>query len=300
MVVLAGQTAVGKTDVSLEIARDVFEIISSDSVQVYKYLNIGSGKVDEEVRKIVPHHLIDVVNPDYWFTTGDFCRRASKACDEITINKKIPLFAGGTGLYIDSFFKGISEIPEISDTIKKELQKDFESRGIEALYAELISCDVDFADKVHPNDKQRIVRGLEVFRSTGKPLSGFHSSGSSNESDDTLYVGLYRERDELRKRIDVRVEQMIESGFVDEVLSIRDMGYGPELKSMKSIGYVQVNKYLDNLYKLSDAVEEIKVETKRYAKRQMTWFKRNKRIKWFHAKDFQLVREYVFKSLEMD
>lgn len=180
------------------------------------------------------------------------------------------------------------------------MQDELAFHGIEALYTELVSCDFDFADKIHPNDKQRIMRGLEVFRGTGKPLSSFYSLRNSHESEQTLYIGLYRDRDELRSRIDMRANKMIENGLVDEVVSVRDMGYGPELNSMKSIGYAQINGYIDNLYELPDAIERIKVETKRYAKRQMTWFKRNKRMKWFHAQDIQSIREYVLSSLESD
>ena len=277
----------------MEIAEGIFEIISSDSVQIYRFLDIGSGKLTIKQRNHVKHHLIDIVDPDYWFTAGDFCRFALEAAKNIFAQRKIPLFVGGTPFYIDSFFKGLSDIPSIDNSIKEQLILELEGRGLHSLYCELVKCDEVFAEKIHPNDKQRILRGLEVFRGCGRPISSYYNEKEGNESEDTLYIGLYMERDSLKRRIENRVDSMIGAGFIDEVIAIRNMGYGPELKSMKSIGYYELNKYIDREMGLDDAIETMKTETKRYAKRQMTWFRRNKKIHWFPGLESKKIRDLI-------
>jgi len=264
---------------------------------VYRYLNIGSGKPAGFQRQLITHHLIDIVDPDYWFTAGDFCRRAMNACEEIQSRGKVPLFVGGTGLYIDSFFKGLSEIPEVNRTYREALQAEIEEHGLETLYEELKRSDPEFAERIHPHDRQRIVRGLEIYRAFGKPLSTYHREKGARESEETLYIGLTMERDLLRKRIDRRVDAMIANGFVDEVIGLREMGYGPELNAMRSIGYLQMNEYLDGKLPFDEAVECMKRETKRYAKRQMTWFRKNPAIRWFHQTEALKVKDCVHQWL---
>ncbi|OHD66820.1 MAG: tRNA (adenosine(37)-N6)-dimethylallyltransferase MiaA, partial [Spirochaetes bacterium RBG_13_51_14] len=171
---MAGPTAAGKTVVSLEVAGDRCEIISADSVQVYRYLDIGSGKPDKADRVRIRHYLIDWVDPDYQFTAGEFCREAGKAVREIVACGKLPLFVGGTGLYIDSFFRGLSEIPEISPDVGEMLRNELLERGLKNLHEELVRVDPGFGKRIHPNDTQRIMRGLEVYRGTGRPLSSYY------------------------------------------------------------------------------------------------------------------------------
>ncbi|MCP4133275.1 MAG: tRNA (adenosine(37)-N6)-dimethylallyltransferase MiaA [bacterium] len=291
--VLVGPTAAGKTDLSLTIARDRYEIVSADSVQVYRFLNIGAGKPAFDERKRVEHHLIDVVDPDYPFSAGDFVRSALTAAQEIEKRKKIPFFVGGTGLYIDSFFKGLSDIPEIDLQIRREIEGEIDERGASASYEELLAVDPEFAARIHPADRQRIVRGLEVFRATGKPISYYHNSKIGYESEDTVYIGLNMEREILKSRIEKRVDSMIEMGFVDEVRSIRQMGYEPDLKSMRSIGYADINRYIDGEITLDEAIAGIKQETKRYAKRQMTWFRKNKKITWFEPGQEKEIFQFI-------
>ena len=170
---------------------------------------------------------------------------------------------------------------------------ELEERGLESLYRELIECDYTFARKVHPNDKQRIFRGVEVYRYTGKPISSFYNRKRGFETRDTLYVGLYMERDELKRRIDERVDKMIKAGFIEEVNNLRQMGYDPDLNSMKSIGYMELNEYIDGKLGLVEAIEKVKIETKRFAKRQMTWFRRNKRIHWFKILEIEKIRVLI-------
>ncbi len=282
----------------MDLAGDTFEIVSSDSVQVYRYLDIGSGKPDKEARAAVRHHLIDIVDPEYPFTAGEFCKRAMLASEEIESRNRIPFFVGGTGLYIDSFFQGISEIPVIDPAIKSEVNRAAEERGLQSLYSELVDVDPVFADRIHPNDKQRILRGLEVFKATGRRLSDYFESKKRHQSEKTLFVGLYLEREELRLRIDKRVDKMIADGLIDEVEKLRKAGYGPHLNSMRSIGYHEVNEYLDGRLSKQEAVEKIKLHTKRYAKRQMTWFRKNKSIHWhtpFRGRD---LREHIARWLD--
>ncbi len=288
-----GPTAVGKTGVSLAVAGDEFEIISADSVQVYRYLDIGSGKPDRADRERVPHHVIDCVEPDVPFTAGDFCREARQAVDAIVSRGRKPLIVGGTGLYIDSYFQGLSEIPEIPPDVREAVRREAEERGLRALHDELAGVDPDFGKRIHPNDKQRITRGLEVYRGTGKPLSSYYGAKHRYGSDDTLFIGLNADRSELQRRIDDRVDRMMERGLVEEVRSLRERGFGPGLKSMKSIGYAEINGYMEGAMSLDEAVRSIKTATRQYAKRQMTWFGKNSRINWFGPGDSAKIEELL-------
>jgi tRNA dimethylallyltransferase len=262
-----------------------FEIISADSVQVYTYLDIGSGKPDRIDRDRIRHYCIDVVDPDVSFTAGDFCREARKAAGEIASRGRVPLLVGGTGLYVDSYFEGLSDIPEIPQGVREGIRVELAERGLQSLYDELLRLDPVFGSGIHPNDTQRITRGLEVYRGTGRPLSSYYDRRHRYGSGDTLYLGLHEDRIVLRKRIDERVDRMMERGFVEEVRSLRERGYGPELKSMKSIGYAEINSYIDGRMKLEETVDAIKTVTKQYAKRQMTWFGKNDRIRWFRINE---------------
>jgi len=261
-------------------------------------MNIGSGKLMPEDRKGIRHHLIDIVDPDFSFSAGDFVRKAHSAALDILARKKIPLFTGGTGLYIDSFFKGLSEIPELDKSVREKICDELSSKGLENMHLELARVDPDFASRIHPRDSQRIIRGLEVFRGTGRTLSSFHNSRKGYETEATLYIGIYEDREKLRNRIDQRVDQMIKMGLVDEVKLLKKMGYGSDLKSMRSIGYSEIHKYLDKNSGLQESIDKIKIETKKYAKRQMTWFRRNSRINWFNTEDLPKAGQFVKKWLD--
>ncbi len=279
------------------MARDEFEIISADSVQVYKYLDIGSGKPEPSERERVCHYLIDRVEPDYPFTAGDFCREANAALQEIMGRGKLAMMVGGTGLYIDSFFQGLSDIPDVSKDIREILRDEMRERGPEALHEELLKVDPGFGERISSRDTQRIMRGLEVYRGTGRPLSSYFRDRRHNRPGGPLYIGIFEEREVLRKRIDRRVETMMARGLVEEVRSLRERGYGPGLKSMRSIGYAEVNRLLDGESDMADTVNKIKTVTKQYAKRQMTWFGKNDRIQWFKNTDMKridaLIRQWL-------
>lgn len=188
-------------------------------------------------------------------------------------------------MYIDSFFQGLSYIPEVDDSVRSKLVLEAAEKGVSSLYEELKMVDPEFALRVHPNDSQRIMRGLQVFRGTGRKLSSFYLERRGAESGDTLYIGVMPEKDVLHGNIDKRVDLMLSMGLVDEVKSLRFMGYNSHLPSMRTIGYAEINDFLDGILSFEDAVDKIKYSTKKYAKRQMTWFQRNKKILWFNPVD---------------
>ena len=297
-VVIVGPTGVGKTELALKLMSNIFEIVSCDSVQVYKYLNIGSGKPNEETLKNFPHHLIDVVNPDEEYSAGDFVRDAVDISKNIAKKGKIPLFVGGTGMYIDSLFKGISEIPKISSEIRQFVKNELEIYGSELLYSKLEKIDPEYAIKIHCKDKQRIIRALEVYKATGKPFSFFHSKPGVTENFEALFIGLMCERPELVNLINKRVDTMIDNGLIDEVENLRKMGYGPSLKSQMTIGYKEIHSYLDGKIDKDSAIEEIKSKTRKYAKRQMVWFRKNNSINWFYLRDFQKINDKIKDFIE--
>ncbi|MGB4268502.1 MAG: tRNA (adenosine(37)-N6)-dimethylallyltransferase MiaA [Spirochaetota bacterium] len=295
-VVLVGPTASGKTNLSLEIAQDIFEIVSVDSAQVYRYMDIGTGKVSPYQRSLITHYCIDIVNPDYWFTAGDFCREAEHAIEIIQSHGKIPLFVGGTGLYFHAFFYGLAELPRIDQAVKKQLHIELQQKGLKALYEELMHCDLHWAQRIHPNDTQRILRGLEVFRATGMPLTQFLQSGHKKSNLDILMIALDVDRDVLYKRIEKRVDEMISRGFVEEVQNLRAMGYTQDFNSQKAIGYLQLHRVLIHELSLDEAIEQIKQETKHYAKRQVTWFKRYKPL-WVAPDNVEKIKDIIWEWL---
>ncbi len=218
---------------------------------------------------------------------------AGKACESIKADGRIPLFVGGTGLYIDSFFKGLSNIPEIDDSVRNKLFEEIEKNGSSLLYDELKMVDPEFAGRIHPNDSQRIMRGLQVYRGTGRSLSSFYMERLGVETDETLYIGIAPDKQELHKSIELRVDMMLSMGFIEEVERLRSMGYSPQLPSMRTIGYAEINDFLDGFLSYKDAVDKIKVSTKKYAKRQMTWFRRNKKISWFMPAEVKKIRQKI-------
>ena len=248
--------------------------------------------------KIVRHHLIDIVDPDYHFTAGDFCIRATAASGEITERGKTPLIVGGTGFYINSFCDGIDEIPDIDHQVKMAVADEYDRGNSDLLYEELKRIDPFFALKVHKNDRQRIIRGISVFRDTGKSISSYFSN-KKNKNIDTIFIGLYIEKEVLNKRIDIRVDSMIKRGLIEEVKNLRQSGYSSFLSSMQSIGYADINRYIDGDISLDVAIEDIKKNTKKYAKKQMTWFKKNKSVIWFSPDEIKKIPELLKSRLNL-
>ncbi|MFA4835386.1 MAG: tRNA (adenosine(37)-N6)-dimethylallyltransferase MiaA [Dehalococcoidia bacterium] len=302
LVAIVGPTAIGKTELAIKLAQSLnAEIVNADSRQVYRYMDIGTAKPTAEEQSLVPHHLIDIVDPDQDFSLALFQDLAYQAIRDIHQRGKLPLLVGGSGLYVWAVLEGWS-IPKVSPNprIRRELQDRAESEGGEALYRELSTLDPEAAVKIDPKNLRRVIRALEVCRSTGKPFSEL---GKKNPPDfDNLIIGLTTERSRLYQRIDSRVDRMIEQGFVGEVKSLLDRGYSLELPSMSSVGYRQMGKFLSGEMSLPDYIQRIKFETHRFARHQYAWFRlKDERIRWFDtgekaADDALRLAERMLKS----
>ncbi len=271
LIVLTGVTATGKTDLSLELAETIGgEIISADSMMVYRHMDIGTAKPTKEERKRINHYLIDIVDPSEDFTVKDFISEADKAVNEIIKKGKIPMVVGGTWLYIQSLLFGLTDAPEGNFKLREKLYR-FDS---EELYSKLKRVDPDYADKIHVNDKKRIVRALEVYLTSKKPFSYYLSKHNFEERRyDFIGFILERDRDELMVRIEKRVEKMFKEGLIDEVKFLVEMGYENFLTSSQAIGYKEVVPYLKGEVTLDEAKDQVVKNTKRFAKRQIRTFR---------------------------
>jgi tRNA dimethylallyltransferase len=278
IVLLSGPTAVGKSAVALEVARACrAEIVNGDSLQVYRYLDIGTAKPDLEERSLVPHHLFDILDPDQPFNATDFQVRADAVIAEIRSRGRLPLVVGGTGLYLRALLFGLCPMPDIDAGVRAELEGRLAREGSEALHAELARYDAPMAARLAPRDRTRVLRALETILSTGKSLAYFQEQHRFlNPRYRFLHIFLDLEREQLYQRINQRVEVMLEKGLVDEVKGLLEKGFGAELKPLMSIGYRQINDYLAGRISLDQAAADIKQATRRYAKRQLTWFRNDK------------------------
>jgi len=290
LIAVLGPTASGKSRLAMELAgRLGAEIVSADSLQLYRHLDIGTAKPSPEERSAIPHHLIDIADPGEEFNAGRFRALARDVIRELHSRGKKVILVGGTYLYIKVLLSGLIEDIPADTTIRSGIKKLRASHGTGYVYEMLRSIDSAAAERIHPNDYVRAERALEVFYLTGEKMSHLQSLHEFGEREfNYLKIGISVEREDLRGRIDLRVGRMMEEGLVDEVGKLRDMGYGPELKPMQSIGYKEINRYIDGEITLEKAVELIKRDTKRFAKRQMTWLRRDKEINWFDIpRDFE-------------
>jgi len=283
LVIIQGPTATGKSELAVRLAeRFNGEIVGADSLQVYRGLVIGSAAPGPELLERVPHHLIGIVEPDAPFTAADFAREAGQAIDGILRRGRTPFVAGGTGLYIRALIGGLIDVPAGDADLRRELGAWADREGIEALLRELELVDPVTAARLHPNDRLRIIRALEICRIAGTPFSLLTSDHGFRDSRfDALKVGLSRDRNELYRRVEERVERMLAAGLVDEVRGLLEQGLSPETKSMRAIGYKEICRHLDGSISLEEARELIKRDTRRYLKRQLTWFFRDSATKWF-------------------
>lgn len=283
LVVIVGPTSIGKTEVGIKTAKNINgEIISGDSMQVYKHMDIGTAKPSKEEMAGIPHHMIDIINPTEDFSVAVFQEKVEKHIGEINLQGKIPILVGGTGLYIRAVLDYYDFSPPGGDPEKRnELLNLAQDLGNEYLAAQLKEIDPAAAARIHPNDTRRMVRALEVFHATGRPISDFQYNHSALPAKyDLAYFGLTMEREKLYQRIEARVDSMMSRGLVDEVRTLVKMGYGPQHTAMQALGYKEIIDYLDGRSSLAEAVETIKRNTRRFAKRQLTWFRRDPRIKW--------------------
>ena len=294
--VIVGPTAVGKTALSLDLAgRLNAEIVSADSRQVYRYLDIGTAKPTPEERARAPHHFIDVRDPDEYYSAGEYGREARAAIEEMLGQGRLPIVVGGSGFYLRALFEGLFE-PRISDPeVKERIRERIRRQGLAAVYEELRRVDAESAGRIHPNDEQRIVRALEVYEISGQPMSAFFKEKPRPAGFRGVWIGLSRERAELYRLIDTRVDRMFEQGLEDEVRALLQRGYPPDLNALRTVGYREVIDYLQGRVDLERAVELVKRNSRRYAKRQLTWFRRDNRIHWIPAGETAL--DEVFEIL---
>ena len=284
IVIVLGPTAVGKTELALAVAPKVnAEIVNADSQQVYRYLDIGTGKPSKPERARVRHHLIDVVNPDEDFNAARYRQLAAASIDEIHKRGAKVLVSGGTGLYLKALTGGLFSGPSQDTELRANLEREIAQIGLAALYDRLIAIDPGANTKIHPNDRQRIIRALEVYQSTGRPLSEWQNEHRfQEEAFQVLKIGLERARAELYDLINRRSESMIRAGLLDEVRGLMERGYELDLKPLRSVGYRQMGEVIEGIKGLPEAMAEMKQETRRLAKRQLTWFRSDAEIRWFH------------------
>lgn len=283
LLVLVGPTAVGKTAIALEMAKQFNgEIVSADSVQVYRQLDIGTAKPTLAERQLVPHHLIDVVEPSVDFTVYDYQQLARKIIGEIHARGKLPLLTGGTGLYIKAVLDGFTfSSGKSNNRVRQRLQEELAARGKDYLHRLLKKEDPVSAGQIHPNDVKRVMRALEYFYMTGEPIWRQKERTHKEKSPyKPLITGLYMPREQLYKRIDQRAEQMIEAGFLDEVIGLIRQGYDKRAKALQALGYRHIVEYLEGENDWETTLSSLKRDTRRYAKRQLTWFCADWRIRW--------------------
>ena len=279
LVIITGPTGIGKTELSLELAKKYKgEIISSDSMQIYKKLNIGTAKIDLNKTSIL-HHMVDIIEPSDNFTVADFKNSAKKIIKDINNRGGLPFLVGGTGLYTNSLVYNLDFTETEPDyEYRDELREILEEEGSEFLYEKLQDQDRDMAEKIHKNNGQRIIRALEILKSGNKKGDNFREE---NKDYNLIYIGLNMDRSKLYEKINQRVDKMIDLGLVDEVKNLLDEGLDKNSQSLKAIGYKEVISYLDGEMDFDEMVDLIKKNSRHYAKRQLTWFRRDKRIKWF-------------------
>lgn len=282
VVVVVGPTASGKSDLAVRLAeRFDGEVVNADSMQVYRGMDIGTAKPSAGLLQRVPHHLVGIVTPDVNFTAADFQQAARRVIAEIHARGRLPIVVGGTGLYIRALLHGLSPSPGGDVEFRAELTGIADREGNGVLLDRLRTVDPVAAGRLHVNDRFRIIRALEVYQQSGRPFSAYQSGhGFAEEWCSALKIGIDVPRAELYRRIDLRVEQMLVDGLVEEVQGLLAAGYSPGLKALRSIGYKEICAYLAGELPLSEATELIKRDTRHYAKRQMTWFKREPEINW--------------------
>lgn len=300
--ILAGPTAVGKTEISIKLAKTLNgEIISADSMQIYKYMDIGSAKIKESEKQNIPHYSIDFLHPQEEFSVAEFKQKSIDTIEKITAEGKLPMVVGGTGFYIDSLILNY----DFAKTYKDELYRDYlknlaEEKGNEYVHDLLKDIDEESFKRLHSNDLKRVIRALEVFKVTGKTLSQFNKEQDRYDIPyNVYYFVLNMDRDKLYDRINKRVDIMIEEGLVDEVIKLKDMGCTSTMQSMKGIGYKEILYYLDGEITLEEAIDMIKKGSRHYAKRQLTWFRKDKRVIWINKDNYKNdleVCEYIIEK----
>lgn len=295
---IVGPTAVGKTSVAIELAQQMNgEIISVDSRQIYRKLDIGTAKPGRVECQKVEHHLIDIIEPGQRISAGKYREMALEKVEELLEKNKLPVFVGGSGMYIravtQGFFQGSKTDPEVRKQVKEELKE----KGKKKLYRRLKKLDPQYADKIHVNDTKRITRALEIYRINGKPPTELYQEQKKNSPFPHVIIGLKMDRAKLYQRINSRVDKMMEKGLIEEVKRLRKQGYREALRRIKTVGYYELSRYLDGETSREEAINKIKQNTRQYAKRQLSWFRNQVETNWIDItnKSKQEVVEEILK-----
>jgi len=299
-ILLFGPTAVGKTELISNLFKNKYEIINADSMQVYRGLDVGTAKPSLDLKNVIIHHLVDIISPTEQFHAGEFLRLADNLVIDISSRSKIPVISGGTAFYFKNYLYGLPEIPWIDPAVREALQKELLKHGIEVLYDKLIELDPERAANIHPNDKYRILRALEIIQGSGRLHSDFKPKSILRKGIDPLILGLERDRGELYSRINQRVDLMFEEGLIPEVKNCFKDGLKEDDPGMQGIGYkefFQMGKRGD--ITLSGTKNSIKRNSRRYAKRQITFFKSLPDVKWFKPWDIDLIQKEIDSYLAM-
>lgn len=300
LIILTGPTAVGKTKASIGLAKAVGgEIISADSMQVYKYMNIGSAKIRPEEMQGIKHYLVDVLEPDEEFHVVRFQEMAKKAMEEIYAKGKIPIVVGGTGFYIQALLYDIDFTESNEDNAyRKELEKLAEEKGAEYLHEELRKVDEKAAQDIHANNVKRVIRALEFYRQTGQKISEHNEKERAKESPyNFCYFVLTDDRKTLYDRIDVRIDKMMEEGLLEEVKHLKEKGYTRDMVSMQGLGYKEMLDCLNGACTPEEAVYILKRDTRHFAKRQLTWFRRERDVIWIDKQDYAHDEEKILEAM---
>ena len=288
IICIAGPTASGKTALAVALAKELNgEVVSCDSMQVYKRMDIGTAKPTPEEMQGIPHHMIDVAEPWEDFSVSRYCEMAAPIVDDIISRGKTAIIAGGTGLYMDSLIRGSAFAPFPSTGVRERLEAQADAEGMEAMLSRLRAVDPDSAARLHLSDRKRIIRALEVFLETGETITEHNRKTQAVPPRYTpLWLGLdFSERGELYRRIDLRVGKMLEMGLIEEIQSLLDSGIPEKATAMQAIGYKEFVDALDGRCTIEEAADQVRQSSRRYAKRQLTWFRRNRRIHWIIRED---------------
>lgn len=303
MLLIVGPTASGKTQLSMRVAKkcDV-EIVSADSRQIYRTMDIGTAKPTPSEREVVPHHCIDIKNPDESFSAGEYGQLSRHIICGIFSRGRTPVVVGGSGLYIRAMVDGVFSGDYRDATLRERLKRRADEEGLVVFYNWLSEVDPIAARKIHPNDRKRIIRALEVYELSGKPISRVQKEKTEPADFVPIFWGLRWDRDDLYRRIERRVDDMVQAGLVQEVERLKEMGFGLDHNSLDSVGYREVFAYLDGNTSSEEMVKLIKRNTRRFAKKQMTWFRRDSRIRWIDVQepvDWNDIAQQVLGSVEI-
>ena len=299
LIVICGPTGIGKTSLSLSLVK-AFNgcIVGADSMQIYRYMDIGTAKPDARELSVAPHYLINVADPDEDFDAARYANEGRTAVSDICARGFVPFIVGGTGFYLKAILHGLFSASPVDPVIRRKIQTDLNRHDRDWLYDRLSSCDPEAASRIHPNDTYRVTRALEIFEITGCPLSEYQKQhGFMDNPFDTLKVCLHMDRKILYERINQRVDLMIDAGLLEEVKSLLERGYSGDLKSMQSIGYRHMVEYIEGKRTWDETIFTLKRDTRRFAKRQLTWFRKDPDMLWKSPEDVDEITEMVRKFL---